>query len=163
MTTWKKILAKERRRDTWAAEMRRKFERGVRELERLGPELEQGLRELGEMHREYEDLKRELRVLAAANEDSYRRKISEGTRRGLARARARGVELGGARPRKSKVNLNELRRLYKHGLTQQQIAERLDCSQALVSRRLRETEKRHSAQKSKKVRRGEKNEHLQAR
>ncbi len=91
MTSWKKILAKERGpHDSWATAMKRKFERVLRELE---------------------DLKQNVVRRAAENENSYRRKISEGTRRGLDRARRRGVKLGGARPRKSKVSLDELRRL----------------------------------------------------
>lgn len=128
MTSWKKR----------AAEMITKYERAVSKLEELGPEWERGIRELNKMQREYEDLKRELRVFDAADEQAYRKKISEGTRRGLERARRRGVKLGGARPRKSKVSLGELRRLRKVGLSQQQIADRLGCSQPLVSRRLKE-------------------------
>ncbi len=123
--TWKQILAKERRRDprdTWAAAMRRKFEKVVREMQTA--------------IRETVALRQAILRRAAETEASYRRKIREGTRRGLERARKRGVKLGGARPRK-KINLNELRRLRARGFSQQQLAERFRCSQALISLKLK--------------------------
>ncbi len=128
MTSVKAFLEKDRRRrDRWVTAMRRKFERVAVEFERVTKEIERRARE---------------------DEPAWRRKIREGTRRGLERARKRGVKLGGARRAgKSKIDLNELRRLRKLGHSQQRIAKRLHCSQALVSRKL-------AAQRSKKSKRG---------
>jgi hypothetical protein len=115
--------------------LRMKYDQAVRRLEQVGPELEKGMREVDDMKREYEDLKRELRVFV--DETAYRKKIREGTRRGLERARRRGMKLGGSRRAgQSKIDFNEVRRLQKRGLTQEQIAARLGCSQALVSKKL---------------------------
>src|ERR1700687_2609205 len=115
MSTVKEMLAKHRGpRDTWKRAMQKMFERVIRDLE-------------------------EIKKQALQTEQSYRDKISKGTRKGLARARARGVKLGGARGRKSKVSLKRLRELERRGLTQIQIASVLGCSQALVSRLLKKS------------------------
>ena len=125
MTTWKDILEKERRpHDSWADAMRRKFEKVLRDIEGVKKQYESDLRRVME------------------DEGTYRRRISEATRRGLEKARARGVKLGGARRRKSKVKLSVLRRLKKDGFTQQEIADKLGCSQALVSRKLKRRKRR---------------------
>jgi DNA invertase Pin-like site-specific DNA recombinase len=112
MSNMKAILAKHRgARDTWKGSMQKMFERVIRDLE-------------------------EIKKQALQTEQSYRDKISKGTVKGLERARARGIKLGGAR-RKSKINLNQLRALHRSGRTQEEIADVLDCSQGLVSRLLR--------------------------
>jgi predicted XRE-type DNA-binding protein len=68
---------------------------------------------------------------------TVRKNRSKAIKEGLARAKQRGVLLGGARPRPSKVNRKHLRELRQAGLSQTKIAEILHCSQALVSRLLR--------------------------
>jgi hypothetical protein len=64
--------------------------------------------------------------------DERKKRISAATKAGLARAKKRGVKLGGAR-RTSKVDAKQVFALRKKGFTQQQIAVRLGISQPLVS------------------------------
>lgn len=113
----KEILAKYRGPgETWLRAHQKMFEEQIRVLLMLNEKLKQR---------------------ASENEESYRKKISEGTRKGLEQARRRHVKLGGSRGRKSKVDLKRLRELRRRGFTQQQIAGILNCSQVLVSKLLR--------------------------
>jgi DNA invertase Pin-like site-specific DNA recombinase len=120
MSNWKDILAKERKPgDTWADAMKKKFEKALYDLEHLNEQI----------------LER-----AQQTEASYRKKIAEGTRLGLQRAKKRGVKLGGHRT--SKIDRKRLRGLVRRGFKQMQIAENLGCSQALVSRLLKKEKTR---------------------
>jgi hypothetical protein len=73
--------------------------------------------------------------------DERKKKISEATKAGLARAKKRGVKLGGAH-RTSNVDTKKVFALRKKGFTQQKIAMRLAISQPLVSKILANGRKR---------------------
>lgn len=121
MSPWKEILTKERKKgEKWADVMRRKFEKVLTDLVDVHAEI----------------------MRRAQSEAEYRAKISAGTRKGLERARRRGVKLGGARSRKSKIDDKTLKQLRRRGFSQMKIAEWFGCSQALVSRKLKKLEEK---------------------
>jgi hypothetical protein len=73
---------------------------------------------------------------ATRSAEERSKKSSAAIKAGLARARKRGVKLGGAH-RKSAVNPKSVLALKKRGLKQQEIASILGISQPLVSKILR--------------------------
>jgi SOS response regulatory protein OraA/RecX len=77
----------------------------------------------------------------AKTEQEFTTKISEATKAGMERARARGVKFGGARKRKPKVSIKQVRQLRRKGFTQEQIADALHVSQAHVSNLLQRRKK----------------------
>jgi hypothetical protein len=97
--------------DTWKRAMQKMFERVLADLE-------------------------EIKKHALAAERNRKKRISEGTLAGLARAKQRGVALG--RPRgKPRISVRLVRELRREGLKQERIAEIAHCSQGLVSRLLK--------------------------
>jgi CRP-like cAMP-binding protein len=119
----------------------------IAELARIAPEANRlYARERREKKKRHESMdqqfRRVLRDLTfavsrlVAQVDERKKKISEATKAGLARAKRRGVKLGGAR-RTSNVDTKRVFTLRKKGFTQQEIAMRLGISQPLVSKILR--------------------------
>lgn len=113
-------------RETWE----RKVERLVREL---GEVLTSYDRELAKGAEEY---RQQLNIRDLKAEAERVQRISEGTRRGLEKARRRGTKLGGPR-RKPRIDPKKLRQLSGRGLSQQEIARSLGCSQPRVSQLLK--------------------------
>jgi len=105
---------KKKRRET----MNQQFERVLTDLKRV-------LRDLTD--------ERNNVALVLKDLDREREERKKKIKAGLARAKKRGVKLGGAR-RTSNVDAKTVVALRKRGMTQQEIAEILNVSQPLVSK-----------------------------
>ncbi len=130
------VLAKGRKPgESLADALRRRLERAIAEFEEINLHLKRGQMAV-------ESLTPDL--LNVLLDTKRREKISDATKDGIKRAKARRVKFGGARKRKPKLSTQQVRRLHelrRKGFTQEQIAEALGVSQAHISKLLQRRKK----------------------